>query len=211
MEEGYRFQGMAYTYNVPDQLAMMVRTSKRVHQPSQVAREAAEQPSTRRVRINSEPPTEIPTPVDSTPDPSEAQTPMEDEPGFQEGYDHKGQLPQSFPHGLPPSSLEPGTSDIQFPPSNLFPESPLGDGEVLRQETPLQTMTQLRSAVTNMQQLVSELSERLWDKATDNEKHFSTQDEEPAPPVIIPVVPEAPEGLPSTPRHSLTPPEGRWT
>ena len=193
--KGYQFQGMAYTYNVPDQVAMMVRASKRTHQPSQAAREAAEQPTARRARIDPDPPTKIPTPSTGAPDPiANTQTYTEGVPGFQDGYELDGHLPQSFPHGLPPSSLEPGTSDMQFPPSNLFPESPLGDGEVLRQETLLQTMTQLRSAATNMQQLVSELSERLWDKASDTERHSSTQNEEPATPVIIPAVPAASRG-----------------
>ena len=54
-----------------------------------------------------------------------------------EKYAFKGQLPQYFPHGLPTSSLEPGTSDLQFPPSNIFPEAPVGDGETLTQESPL--------------------------------------------------------------------------
>ena len=62
-------------------------------------------------------------------------------PGFEnDKYSFKGQLPQSFPHGLPTSSLERGTSDLQFPPSNIFPEAPVGDGETLMQESPLQTM-----------------------------------------------------------------------
>ena len=52
-------------------------------------------------------------------------------------------------------------------------------------------MAQLRDAVTNMQQLVSELSERLWDKATDNERHFPTQDFHPTTEVILPAVPES--------------------
>ena len=85
-------------------------------------------------------------------------------PGFEsDKYAFKGQLPQSFPHGLPTSSLKPGTSDLQFPPSNLFPESPLGDH---------QTMVQLRYATTNLQQQVAELSASLWDKATDQERRF---------------------------------------
>ena len=82
-------------------------------------------------------------------------------------YAIEGHLPQSIPHGLPTSSLEPGTSDMQFPPSNIFPDPPLGDGTVYMQESPLQTMVQLRHATTNLQQLVAELSASLWEKATD--------------------------------------------
>ena len=52
-------------------------------------------------------------------------------------------------------------------------------------------MTQLRHALTNLQQLVAELSTSLWDKATDQERRFPTEHlplvvEEPPP-----VVPEA--------------------
>ena len=80
-------------------------------------------------------------------------------PGFEsDKYAFKGLSPQSFPHGLPTSSLEPGTSNMQFPPSNIFPEAPVGDGETLMQESPLQTMVLLRHATTNVQQLVAELS-----------------------------------------------------
>ena len=67
--KGYQFQGMADTYNVPDQLAMMVRTFKRTHQPSQAAREATEQPTARRARINPDTPTKVPTPSTGAPDP----------------------------------------------------------------------------------------------------------------------------------------------
>ena len=49
-------------------------------------------------------------------------------------------------------------------------------------------MTQLRSAVFNMQQLVAELSERLWDKAVDQEhqypKHFPEKESEMAVPAV---------------------------
>ena len=109
---------------------------------------------------------------DPTPDTADPLFLTQEEPnntlGFQsDKYAFKGQLPQSFPHGPPPSSLEPGTSDLQFPPTNLFPRAPLGDGEILMTEMPLQTMSQLRHAATNLQQLVAELSASLWDKATD--------------------------------------------
>ena len=40
------------------------------------------------------------------------------------------------------------------------------------QESPLQTMVQLRHATTNPQQLVAKISASLWDKATDQERRF---------------------------------------
>ena len=41
---------------------------------------------------------------------------------------------------------------------------------------------------------MAELSERLWDKATDNEKHVPAPPEEPAIPVIIPAMPTSSRG-----------------
>ena len=106
-------------------------------------------------------------------------------PGFEsERYAYRGQLPQSFPHGLPTSSLEPGTSDLQFPPSTVFPDPPLGDAAAMMQESPLQTMVQLRHATTNLQQLVAELSASLWEKATDQERRF--------PQHLRPILPDDP-------------------
>ena len=34
-----------------------------------------------------------------------------DVPGVPDEYNYKERLPQSFPHGLPPSSMEPGATD----------------------------------------------------------------------------------------------------
>ena len=45
-------------------------------------------------------------------------------------------------------------------------------------------MVQLRHATTNLQQLVAELSASLWDKATDQERHFPQQ--------LRPILPEDP-------------------
>ena len=63
--------------------------------------------------------------------------------GIPDKYNFRERLPQSFPHGLPPSSLEPGATDQQFPPSSLFPDPPFGDGPELVLEPPLQALTQL--------------------------------------------------------------------
>ena len=50
-----------------------------------------------------------------------------DVPRVPDMYNYKERLPQSFPHGLPPSSLEAGATDQQYPPTYLFPDPPLGD------------------------------------------------------------------------------------
>ena len=52
-------------------------------------------------------------------------------------------------------------------------------------------VSHLRHAASNLQQLVTELSENLWDKATDQERHFPTQKFSPTPALTIPAVPEA--------------------
>ena len=172
----YKFQDMAYTYKRPLP-AMAQRRSARVSKPSPI-RETEQ--SSRRVRFT---PTTLPTPT-PTKIPLDPATPMV------EKEEYTTQLPQTFPHGLPPSSLEPGTTDQQFPPSSLFLDPPSGDGEVLLMETPLQTVAQLRHATAGIQQLVAELAANLWERATDTERRFPVQrlplsTEEPPP--LIPV------------------------
>ena len=137
---GYQFQGMALTYKRPLP-AMVQRRSTRPSQPTVAAREAASQRPKRRVRFTpstmppTQPTTSQPIPND---DPLTSPGLTENErPGNQEKYPYTAQLPQSSPQGLPTSSLEPGTTDQQFPPSPNFPEPPLGYGEVLLIETPL--------------------------------------------------------------------------
>ena len=137
----YHFQGMALTYRRPH-YAMVQRRSTRPSVLTEAARQAAEQQPTRRVHFALPTPTPHP---ESTPETIDPLFPTQDtQPtmcGFEsDKYAFKGQLPQSFPHGLPTSSLEPGTSALQFPSSNIFPEPPLGDGAVMMQESPLQTM-----------------------------------------------------------------------
>ena len=138
---GYQFQGMALTYKRPLP-AMVQRRSTRPSQPTMAAKEAVSQRPERRVRFTpSTMPETQPTtnPAVSGDDPLTTPDVTENErPGNQEKHPYTAQLPQSFPHGLPTSSLEPGTTDQQFPPSPNFPEPPLGDREVLLMETPLQ-------------------------------------------------------------------------
>ena len=45
---------------------------------------------------------------------------------------------------------------------------------MLDMETPLQTATQLQHATDNIQQLVTELKARLWEKATTKSTDFPT-------------------------------------
>ena len=90
-------------------------------------------------------------------------------------YAYTERLPQSFPYGFPTSSLEPGTTDQQHPPSYLFLDPPLGEKEGLGVEAPIQVVAQLKAATDNLKELVAELSQALWRKATDREKHFLQQ------------------------------------
>ena len=163
----YHFQGMALTYRRPH-YAMVQKRSTRPSISTEATRQAAEEQPTRRVHFA--PPTPAPH-MESTPEMTDPLFPTQETqpttPGFEsDEYAFKGQLPQSFPHGLPISSLEPGTSDLQFPLSKVFPKALLGDGATMMQESPHQTMVQLRHATTNLQQLVAELSASLWEKAT---------------------------------------------
>ena len=48
----------------------------------------------------------------------------------------------------------------------------MGDKEDQLMESPLQAMASLQAAAKNMNELVAELSESLWRKAADREKHF---------------------------------------
>ena len=119
---------MALTYNrLP---AMMQRKSTRTPQPTRQAVESILQRPTRRVQFA--PSTHgRPAPIpEISEDPSiTPYVPAESQemPGVPDKYAYKERLPQYFPHDLPPSSLEPGTSDQQYPSSQLFPEPPMGD------------------------------------------------------------------------------------
>ena len=182
----YQFQGMALTYKRPV-VAMMQRKSSRVAQPTRVAKEAAAQRPAKRVQFAR-------TATEDDPLTTPMTTPEEgNTPGLQDGYAYKERLPQSFPHGLPPSSLEPGTTDLHYPPSQLFPEPPMGSGEELLMETPLQAVAQLRDATKNLQELVGELAASLWRTATQQERQFP-QPHLPETPNLVPAVAAADRG-----------------
>ena len=111
-----------------------------------------------------------------------------DVPGVPDDYDYKERLPQSFPHGMPPSSLEPGTTDQQYPPTYLFPYPPVGDGPELLLESPLQAISHLQDAVKNVQELTGELARSLWHKATDTERSFPHQNFPTVEEELVPAV-----------------------
>ena len=144
MSPDYHYQAMALTYRRPAS-AMMQRTPRTQH-PSRRAVEAASQRPTKRVHfaplegdvadaILSEPIRNDPLlafPTDHS---------DQDVPRVPDEYNFKEHLPQFFPHGLPPSSLEAGATDQQYPPSYLFPDPPVGDGSELLLETPLRAVS----------------------------------------------------------------------
>lgn len=145
---GYEFQGMAPYYRAAT--AMMQRRSTRTPQQ---ASEAIEQRPARRVHFSPTPdggPTSVNDASHGQPDPLPSTTTHE-VPWILEKYAYKEykRLPQSFPHGLPSSNLEPGTTDQQYPPSNLFPEPPMGDNEEQLRETPLLEVAHLRDVTTS--------------------------------------------------------------
>ena len=157
----YDFQGMALTYQLPNS---QTRRSARTPQPSQRATEAAAQRTVpRRVAFT----TVIPQALEAaagittqatgpehhddpltsvTPSATPMTDPTQDVPGVPDKYAYTERLPQSFPFGLPPSSLEPGTTDQQHPPSPPFPEPPMGDKEDQLVDSPLQAMASLQAA-----------------------------------------------------------------
>ena len=153
----YDFQGMALTYQLPNTQA---RRSARTPQPSQRATEAASQRTVpRRVTFTtvipqasaaSGVPSQATEPeqnddplTSATPSVTPMTDPSQDVPGVPDKYAYTECLPQSFPYGFPPSSLEPGTTNQQHPPSSLFPDPPLGDKEDRLLESPLLAMASL--------------------------------------------------------------------
>ena len=93
--------------------------------------------------------------------------------------------PQTFPHGLHPSSLEPGATDMQYPPTTLFPRPPPGEEESHEKENPLQQVVHLRNTTQTMTTLVADLSQSLWAKASDQERYVGKLTIEPKPKVVL--------------------------
>ena len=122
-----QYQAMALTYMRPmtSNMADPVRRSTLTHEPTAGVREAAAP----RRRVQFAPATDFVTTLDA---PNDSDTDVEE-----------AHLPQSFRHGLPRSSLEPRTNNLLYPPSHLFPDPPLGEGEPLTRKTPLQVAARL--------------------------------------------------------------------
>ena len=101
---------MALTYLRPVHVAVASRRSIRVSIPTAAVREAI--PTVRRVRFS-------PAAVSSdTPQQEEEEEEEEEEDDIAEAAHH----PQTFHHTLPTSSLEPGTTNLHFPPDHTFPD-----------------------------------------------------------------------------------------
>ena len=105
---------MALTYRRP--ASAMMQRAPRVSQPSRKAVEAAATTPAKRVHfaplVRDVVDATISEPIQN--DPLLAplvDTSNPDVPGVPDEYNYKERLPQSFPHVLPPSSLEPGATD----------------------------------------------------------------------------------------------------
>ena len=151
----YQYEAMALTYHRPQlsHMAETVRRSTRTLVPTAAARDAT--PPMRKVRF-----AVVPDAI-----PLLAMT---------EGLDEEAEtthLPQSFRHGLPRSSLEPCTTNLQYPPSHLFPEPLLGEGGPHTWETPLRIAARLQHFVDDNQKVLAEPKEVLWHKATGHKRY----------------------------------------
>ena len=155
LSQDYQYQAMALTYRrpLPSHMAETVGRSTRTSVPTAAARDAT--PPARRVRFAAVP--------DAIPLPA-----------VTEGSDEEAEIAhllQSFRHGLPRSNLEPGTTDLQHPPSHMFPIPPLGEWGPHRRETPLQIAARLQHSVDDNQKVLAELKQVLWHKATGQERY----------------------------------------
>ena len=71
--------------------------------------------------------------VQFTPKTSEGSAPRAFYPAEMEESE-KAHLPQPFLHDLPTSSLEPGTTTLDHPPSHVFPEPPVEETTTLSRQ-----------------------------------------------------------------------------
>ena len=93
----------------------MMQRTPRVQQPSRRAIDVAAQTPAKRVHFapldGDVTEVTISEPIRNDPLVAPIATPSDlDTPGVPEEYNYKERLPQSFPHGLPPSSLEAGAT-----------------------------------------------------------------------------------------------------
>ena len=145
---------MALTYVRPAHAFVAARRSSRVTVPTAAVRQVT--PTIRRVRF-----TPLVAPFATFP-PSEEES--EDENA------KAAHLPQSFQHTFSRSSLEPGTTNLNFPPSHTFPNTEPVGGDPVQHQTPVQVATWLHNALNDSQELLGELKATIWDKATDQER-----------------------------------------
>ena len=103
---------MTQTYVRLAHAVVASRRSTRVFIPTTGATEAT--PIVRRVRFN---PALVPS-----------NTQLEEEEEAADELAKAAHLPQTFHHALPTSSLEPGTTNLHFPPNHTFPDPLSRDG-----------------------------------------------------------------------------------
>ena len=139
---------MTLTYVWPTLAAVAARRSSRVSVPTTAGRQAT--PAVRRVRFI--PPAPLVPPTDEE---------LEDE------MAEAAHFPQSFQHIFPGSNLEPGTTNLNFPPSHTFPNSEPVGGDPVQHQTPLQVAARLQNTLNDSQELLGELKATIWDKSTD--------------------------------------------
>ena len=134
---------MALIYLRPAHVAVASRKSIRVSIPIAAATEAT--PTVRRVRFS---PAAVPS-----------GTPQQEEEEEEEEDDITGatHLPQTFHHALPTSSLEPGTTNLRFPPDHTFPDPIFVGRDPVQGQTPLLVAARLQNSINDNQQLLAEL------------------------------------------------------
>ena len=109
----YKYQTMAITYHRPVPEADASRRSTRAPIPTEAAREVIHTP--RKVRVR--------------PAAASVRRPVHQE--SDDGEDDVADAPhlsQSFRQALP-SSLEPGTTNLELPPNHTFPDQPVVGGD----------------------------------------------------------------------------------
>ena len=110
----YKYQTMAITYHRPAPATEVSRKSTRMPIPTVATREAIHTPRKIRVRPVAAP---VRPPVQQESDDGE------------DDVANAPHLPQSFRQALPTSSLEPGTTNLEIPPSHTFPDQPVVGGD----------------------------------------------------------------------------------
>ena len=163
----YKYQTMAITYHRPVPAADANRRSTRVPIPIEAAREAIHNPRKVRVKPAAAP---VHRPVHQESDDGEDD--VADAP----------HLPQSFRQALPTSSLEPGTTNLEIPPSHTFPDQPVVGGDPVLGQNALQIAARLQTSLDDNQQLLAKLKAAIWERTVTEEP--SSKEE-----LLIPAVP----------------------